>query len=243
MAGSSLTLVTNIADFCRYTPTPPRRADRPVRLRGLGPVVVDTFVGGYAAAATGETNPFVAVADLTGSRPLLAVLLVAIVVQGIAANIVNVYTAGLSLVNTLPVLGRLRATALVAAAAIGALRAARRDRQRPELDRPSRQRRRAARGRHARRLPGRQAAPDRRLGALRPERAIPLPERRQRRRRSPPSRAGSPLYYALPHAWLKIAWGIGVGAVAYLVLCRLEAATVRFYAPAGAAGSSARSGP
>src|SRR5262249_59904966 len=79
----------------------------------------DTFIGGYAAAATGETNPLVALADLTASKVLLALLLVAIVVQGISANIGNVYTAGLSLVNTIPWLGRLRATILVAAAAVG----------------------------------------------------------------------------------------------------------------------------
>ena len=45
-------------------------------------------------------------------------------------------------------------------------------------------------------------------GALRPARAVPLPERRQRRggrSRSPPASA---LYYALPHSWLKIAWGL-----------------------------------
>ena len=47
------------------------------------------------------------------------ILLVAIVVQGIAANITNVYTAGLSLVNAIPSLGRFRATLLAAAAAIG----------------------------------------------------------------------------------------------------------------------------
>jgi purine-cytosine permease-like protein len=49
---------------------------------------------------------------------LLVVLAVAIVVQGIAANITNVYTAGLSLVNTLPPLGRIRATILVAIGAV-----------------------------------------------------------------------------------------------------------------------------
>ena len=70
--------------------------------------MVTTFVGGYAAAATGETNPFIAVADLVSSDALLVVLMAAIVVQGLAANIMNVYTAGLSLVNTVPRLGRLR---------------------------------------------------------------------------------------------------------------------------------------
>jgi NCS1 nucleoside transporter family len=115
--GASLTIVTNIADFCRYTP---RRRDMHI---GLGAsavlaIVVTTFVGGYAAAATGDTNPFVAIAELTSSDALLVVVALAIVVQGIAANITNVYTAGLSLVNSVPRLGRLRATAIVAAAAV-----------------------------------------------------------------------------------------------------------------------------
>src|SRR5438552_4077003 len=54
MAGASLTLVGNIADFCRYTPT---RRDMRIGLgaSALTATVVTTFVGGYAAAATGET--------------------------------------------------------------------------------------------------------------------------------------------------------------------------------------------
>jgi len=79
---------------------------------------VTTFVGGYAAAATGETNPFVAVADLTSSTPMLVAIALAIVVQGLAANITNVYTSGLSIVNTAPPLGRIRATVLAGAAAV-----------------------------------------------------------------------------------------------------------------------------
>ncbi len=77
-----------------------------------------TFVGGYAAAATGETNPFIAVADLVSSDAVLILLMAAIVVQGLAANIMNVYTAGLSLVNTVPRLGRLVATIAVAVIAV-----------------------------------------------------------------------------------------------------------------------------
>ncbi|MGH3115172.1 MAG: cytosine permease, partial [Gaiellaceae bacterium] len=117
MCGASLTLVGNIADFCRYTPT---RRDMRIGLAvsAVSAAVLTTFVGGYAAAATGETNPFVAVAELVSSEALLVVLLVAIVVQGLAANITNVYTAGLSVVNTIPQLGRLWATVAVAAAAV-----------------------------------------------------------------------------------------------------------------------------
>lgn len=116
--GASLTLVTNVADLCRYTPM---RRDMRTGLAASAvlSIAVTTFVGGYAAAATGETNPFVAVTELTSRDALLALLLAAIVVQTIAANITNVYTAGLSLVNAAPVLGRFRATVLVAAAAVG----------------------------------------------------------------------------------------------------------------------------
>jgi NCS1 family nucleobase:cation symporter-1 len=117
MCGASLTLVTSVADICRYTRS---RRDMRVGLvaSSLASVALTTFVGAYAAVATGATNPFVAVVDLTSSTPLLVLLGVAIVVQGLAANVTNVYTAGLSLVNSIPPLGRLRATVAVAAGAV-----------------------------------------------------------------------------------------------------------------------------
>jgi cytosine/uracil/thiamine/allantoin permease len=117
MCGASLTLVTSVADYCRYTPT---RRDMRIGYAGsaLAAALVTTFVGGYAGAATGEINPFVAVTEVTAVDALLGLMLGAIVVQGIAANVTNMYTAGLSLVNTVPRLGRARATALVAALAV-----------------------------------------------------------------------------------------------------------------------------
>src|SRR5438132_2378035 len=79
MCGASLTLVTNVADICRYT-----RSRRDMRIgltaSSLLAAAVTTFVGGYAAAATGKTNPFVALVDLTSSTSLLVILAVAIVV-------------------------------------------------------------------------------------------------------------------------------------------------------------------
>jgi NCS1 family nucleobase:cation symporter-1 len=240
IAGSSLTLVTNVADTCRYTPT---RRDVRIGLftSAITAVVIDAFVGGYAAAATGETNPFVAVAALTASKPLLALLLVAIVVQGIAANIVNVYTAGLSLVNTLPVLGRLRATLIVAAAAI-ALSAL------PDVVN------------HAQRWIvhlGNVAAP---LAGVVLADYLVLKRRRidvaALFDRDGPYRylngvnvpaflgvaAGIALYYTLPHDWLKIVWGTAAGGIVYLALNRLQAAVAsRLYAPSGISAPSRRS--
>lgn len=117
MCGASLTLVTSVADFCRYTPT---RRDMRIgyAVSAIAAAAVTTFVGGYAGAASAQLNPFVAVAEVTSVHVLLAILLAAIVIQGIAANITNAYTAGLALANTIPRLGRVRATALAAAASV-----------------------------------------------------------------------------------------------------------------------------
>ena len=117
MCGSSLTLVTNVADLCRYTPT---RRDMRIGLvsAALLSAAATTFVGGYAAAASGETNPFVAVSELTSSELVLVVLLAAIVVQTLAANLTNVYTARALAREHRAAPGPLRATVLAAAAAI-----------------------------------------------------------------------------------------------------------------------------
>jgi NCS1 family nucleobase:cation symporter-1 len=188
----------------------------------LSAAVVTTFVGGYAAAATGETNPFIAVADLTSSTALLVLLLAAIVVQGIAANITNVYTAGLSLVNSVPRLGRLWATAVVGAVAL-ALSAF------PDFIN------------HAQRWVthlGNVAAPL--AGVIladyvvlkRQELDVPAlfdPAGRYRYLNGVNVTAivsvaiGVAAYYVVPAEWVKVVWGIGVGAATYLALVRLQA--------------------
>ncbi len=181
MCGASLTLVTSVGDYCRYTPT---RRDMRIGYIGsaLAAAVVTTFVGGYAAAATGEVNPFVAVAEVTSVSVLLVLMLAAIVVQGIAANVTNVYTAGLSVVNTVPRLGRVRATVAAAALAHRALRLPRLHRARAGLDHASRQPRRAARRRGARGVRGRAAHDDRRPGPVRAAGEVLVRGRRQPRR-------------------------------------------------------------
>jgi hypothetical protein len=49
------------------------------------------------------------------------------------------------------------------------------------------------------------------------------------------------VYYLLPHDWLKVVWGVGAGALAYLVLSRAQEALGSTYAAAPSA-SSERSG-
>jgi NCS1 nucleoside transporter family len=220
MCGASLTLVTNVADLCRYTPT---RRDLRIGLLGSSvlAVAVTTFVGGYAAAATGELNPFIAVAELTRVEPLLALLLAAIVVQGIAANITNVYTAGMSLVNAVPPLGRLGATLLAAAAAI-ALSAF------PDVIEEA-ERWVAHLGNVAAPLTGVVIA-DYLLvkrGRIDVD-ALFDPTGRYRYVSGVNAAAllavatGVAVYSTLPHAWLKVAWGLSVGAVAYAALEPLQ---------------------
>src|SRR5262245_5999224 len=214
MCGSSLTLVTNVADICRYTPT---RRDMEVGLvaSALLSAAITTFVGGYAAAASGETNPFVAVSALTSNEVVLGLLLVAIVVQTLAANLTNVYTAGMSLVNAAPALGRLGATVVAAVAAVtlsafpsfieeaerwvthlgnvaapltGVVLADYLVRQRQHID---------------------VAAlfdPDGRYRYLRGINAEAVAA----------VACGVAIYYALPDAWMKVAWGLGAAAGAYL---------------------------
>jgi cytosine/uracil/thiamine/allantoin permease len=141
-------------------------------------------------------------------------------VQGISANIGNVYTGGLSLVNAIPALGRFRATILVAAGAV-ALSAA------PDVIDSAQK--------WIVHL-GNVAAP---LGAVMLVDYVVVKRRRIEVGAlfdpNGPYRyvngvnvaaflaiaVGVGLYYALPHSWLKIAWGLGAAAAAYLVCVRL----------------------
>lgn len=220
--GSALTYVTNIADFCRYTPT---RRDMTIGLwaSGLIGVIVPVWVGAYAAVATGRQNPFLAAVDLTHSKALLVVLILCLVIQTTSVNITNVYTAGLSLVNSVPRLGRLRATALTAAAAV-ALSAF------PDFVQHA-QRWLVHLGNVAAPLAGVLVADYVLLKRSRIHVAgLFDPDGPYRYLNGVNALAfvsiggGVAVYYALPQTWLKVAWGIGVGALIYLALVALQRA-------------------
>lgn len=216
MCGSSLTLVTNIADLTRYTRS---RRDMRIGLVGstLAATAATTLVGGVYAVGGGETNPFVAASELTSSDVVLSILLVAIVVLTFAANVTNVYTGGLSLVSSVPALGRVRATVLVGVAAIvlsafpslieeaqswithlgnvaaplaGVVLADYLVRQRGRID---------------------VAALFDPAGRYRYVRGVNLEA-------VAAVACAVAVYYAVPGAWLKVAWGAGAGAATYLAL-------------------------
>jgi cytosine permease len=216
MCGSSLTLVTNIADLTRYTRS---RRDMRIGLLGstLAATTTTTLIGGAYAVGSGETNPFVAASQLTSSDVLLVVLLLAIVVQTFAANVTNVYMGGLSLVSSLPSLGRVGATALVGVAAVAVSGF-------PSLIEEA-QSWVTHLGNVAAPLTGvvladylvRQRS---RLDVA----ALFDPGGRYRYTRGVNAEAVAAVagavavYYAVPDAWVKVAWGVGAGAAMYLTL-------------------------
>ena len=157
MCGASLTLVTNVADVCRYTRSRRDMRIGAVRLGGdeRGRHHVRRRLRGGChrreQPVRRRRRP------RRTSMPCSRVVLVAIVVQSLAANVTNVYTAGLSLVNSVPTLGRLRASILVGGAAIVLSGFPDFVDHAQKLDRAPRQRGGAADGRDPRRLPARPA--------------------------------------------------------------------------------------
>lgn len=118
VVGSQLTFLPSIADFSRYTRS---RRDSDIGLHGSAFVnaIVVTFIGGFGAVAVNATrSPFDIATTLTSSKAILAFLALAVVVQSLGVNVINAYSAGMSIANIVPRLGRLVATAIGAAAGI-----------------------------------------------------------------------------------------------------------------------------
>jgi len=106
-AAGWLTMITDSADFCRYSRT---RTDMWVGT--LSAAAIGTVLGGalgaYGAAATlGKVaNPFVLVANLSTSWLTLLFILVFIALDNWTINVLNLYTGGLSLSNIFERAGR-----------------------------------------------------------------------------------------------------------------------------------------
>ena len=119
LAANSLTMVTDSADFCRYTRG---RWDMwwGTTAGKLGGAFFSAILGAYAGAATlGKTaNMFQVVANLsTGWVPLAALVLV-IALDNWTINVLNLYTGGLSLSNIFEKLGRFWTTLIISALGI-----------------------------------------------------------------------------------------------------------------------------
>jgi NCS1 nucleoside transporter family len=113
-AAAWLTMITDAADFCRYSRT---RADMWVGtlLAAASGTFVATFIGAYGAAATMGTvpNAFQVLANLSSSSWTLALIFVVIALDNWTINVLNLYTGGLSLANIFESLGRFWTTLIV----------------------------------------------------------------------------------------------------------------------------------
>jgi len=114
VAAGSLTMVTDSADFCRYTRS---RADMwwGTLLGKVGGGCFAALLGAYGAAATlGKTaNVFAVASGLDVSHLTLLLFLVVIALDNWTINVLNLYTGGLSLSNIFERLGRFWTTVII----------------------------------------------------------------------------------------------------------------------------------
>lgn len=103
--GIFFTLITDSSDFCRYTRSKPDMWFGVVVGSGVS-VFIAAFFGAYAAVAIKNWNIFEAMTHLNPSIPVIAFLILMVVLDNWSVNILNLYTAGLCLVNVVPQLGR-----------------------------------------------------------------------------------------------------------------------------------------
>jgi nucleobase:cation symporter-1, NCS1 family len=120
VAAGSITMVTDAADFCRYTRS---RSDMWWGTLGgkfLGAAFA-CILGAYGAAATmGKVaNVFDVAAGLTSAWPAYVAFLVVIGLDNWTINVLNLYTGGLSLSNILERLGRFWTTLIISVLGVG----------------------------------------------------------------------------------------------------------------------------
>jgi NCS1 nucleoside transporter family len=107
MLASWLTMITDAADFCRYSRT---RAD--MWIGTMLAVLCGTLFGGglgaYAAAAVqgASYNPFTIVSSIHDTHLTLLLILIVIIFDNWTINVLNLYTGGLSVNNIFEKIGR-----------------------------------------------------------------------------------------------------------------------------------------
>jgi NCS1 nucleoside transporter family len=118
-AAGWLTMITDSADFCRYSRS---RADMWIGTVSASAVgtMISGSLGAYAAVATlGKTaNPFVLIAGISTSWITLFLILVFIALDNWTINVLNLYTGGLSISNMFERLGRFWTTLIASVIAI-----------------------------------------------------------------------------------------------------------------------------
>jgi nucleobase:cation symporter-1, NCS1 family len=118
-AAGWLTMITDAADFCRYSRS---RADMWIGTLSASAIgtMISGSLGAYAAAATlGKiANPFVIIAGISTSWITLLLILVFIALDNWTINVLNLYTGGLSISNIFERLGRFWTTLIASVVGI-----------------------------------------------------------------------------------------------------------------------------
>jgi NCS1 nucleoside transporter family len=119
-AAGWLTMITDSADFCRYSRSRMDMWIGTVSASAVG-TMISGSLGAYAAAATlGKTaNPFVLIAGVSTSWITLFLILVFIALDNWTINVLNLYTGGLSISNMFERLGRFWTTLIASVFGIG----------------------------------------------------------------------------------------------------------------------------
>ncbi len=119
VASAWLSMITDAADFCRYSST---RVDMWIGTMAAAVVgtIFSAFFGAYTAAATlgNNSNPFDVVTGIATSGITLFLILLVIVLDNWTINVLNLYTGGLSLANVFTKLGRFWTTLIVSVAGV-----------------------------------------------------------------------------------------------------------------------------
>jgi NCS1 nucleoside transporter family len=120
MTASWLTMITDAADFCRYTRS---RKDMwwGTMLAGGLATALSVSLGAYGAAASlgREPNPFSLAAVVDPHWVTMVVLLIVIALDESTINVMNLYTGGLSLSNMFEAPGRFWNTLFIGVASTG----------------------------------------------------------------------------------------------------------------------------
>ena len=113
-AAAWLTMITDAADFCRYSRGRRDMWAGTIIAAGSGTFIAG-FIGAYGAAATlgKEPNSFVVIADIGTNWLTLLLVFVVIGLDNWTINVLNLYTGGLSLANMFEKLGRFWTTLIV----------------------------------------------------------------------------------------------------------------------------------
>jgi purine-cytosine permease-like protein len=104
--------VSSASDLARYAKSERQAFWGLLGGNGIG-FLITAMLGAFSAALANDWNPFVTSSRLTDSVLLLTIIFLTAVISLININLSNAYTAGFSLLNTFPALGRIKSAVII----------------------------------------------------------------------------------------------------------------------------------